>query len=432
MNDWFVFHDSGDHVGPVTIDLLAKGIVAGRVPRDARIARGAASGDWQPATAVPELVARLGELEGGNTVADIRPLVPDDPGTAPDLTEIMRREGAASHVPTQTWGPLPADKATVRDSRPSADPRSGRPQMSESGEAPLRPVSSGPPKPPIAPRASTPAIPIAPPVSLARTMSSAAPPPQAPRTPPPPPPPRNDLKATIVGMGPLGGAPPPPYGSPQHGSAPPPPPPPYGSPQQGSAPPAPAPTASGSGPAPAFAPAPPFAPAAGPPMHGSAPAMPPPPTHPSAMPAHPSAPPAPPAAHPSMQMQGPGGPAPAWSHSPSVPIMAPPQLAPPGGAPAAPPPGSVAPAPAPAVPPALAGPEPPKGNKPEEKKDEKKEPVVDPKLALMIPLGSFAVFAAIAFLMTVVAVIVKPWQPPDEKASKTHVGPVVSGAAEKK
>lgn len=58
IREWYVCTRGGEPVGPVSTDLIARGIVAGKVPRTALVAR---VGDsvWQRAMRVPEITTAL-------------------------------------------------------------------------------------------------------------------------------------------------------------------------------------------------------------------------------------------------------------------------------------------------------------------------------------------------------------------------------------
>jgi hypothetical protein len=224
-NDWFVYVDGGDHVGPVTIDLLARGLAAGRVPKDAQVARGKAD-EWRPALTFPELVAAMEEASARDG-AQLPPLVPEAPHTEPEMTEVMKRDDDMA----KAFGNIEKKR-----------------------------MSSGPPKAPLAPRISNPDVP--------RPPSGAPSAPRVPSAPPAPPPGPVRL--------PMQSTPPPPGALPP--SAPPPPPPPVRPTMQSTPPP---PFAAPPTP-------PPFAPSPMPPvtaMIGQAPTVPsapPPPLAPSA------------------------------------------------------------------------------------------------------------------------------------------------------
>ena len=63
MKDWFVYQADGNHIGPVSTELLARGVLAGKVPRDAHVG---AHGDpqWYPLLSVPEIDAEVKKLAG--------------------------------------------------------------------------------------------------------------------------------------------------------------------------------------------------------------------------------------------------------------------------------------------------------------------------------------------------------------------------------
>lgn len=62
IREWYVRVDEGDAVGPVSTELLARGIAAGKVPEQALVAR-IGDVDWQPVTRVGEIEAALRRLE---------------------------------------------------------------------------------------------------------------------------------------------------------------------------------------------------------------------------------------------------------------------------------------------------------------------------------------------------------------------------------
>jgi hypothetical protein len=174
VSEWFVFVDSGEHVGPVTTDLLARGIAAGRVPRDARIARGAPSG-WLDLMDVPEVVAALDALHNGKSI-------PEEPSTQPDLTDVMERDEfefasalAKAKVPSgppkpplppQSKAPLPAAGTAPSPSAIPPPPAAPPPMMATQH----MPPPQAPPPPPMA----MPVPPMAPPPA---SLAPSAPPP---------------------------------------------------------------------------------------------------------------------------------------------------------------------------------------------------------------------------------------------------------------
>jgi len=75
MTNWFVYQPSGNPLGPVSTDLLARGIFTGRVPRDAQVA---ALGEsrWTPVMAVSEIAEMLRSLESGGATPAPAPVRP--------------------------------------------------------------------------------------------------------------------------------------------------------------------------------------------------------------------------------------------------------------------------------------------------------------------------------------------------------------------
>ncbi len=58
IHEWYVCVPEGAAVGPVTTDLLVRGILAEKVPRNAFVARPGDDG-WQEILDVPEIVRAL-------------------------------------------------------------------------------------------------------------------------------------------------------------------------------------------------------------------------------------------------------------------------------------------------------------------------------------------------------------------------------------
>jgi hypothetical protein len=118
----------------------------------------------------------------------------------------------------------------------------------------------------------------------------------------------------------------------------------------------------------------------------------------------PSAPPPPVMPHPSAP------PPPVMpSHAP-VPIVAPvaPSAPPPPVAPLQPPQASVAP---------------PAEAKKDVQKDDRKPPAIDPKTAILVPLGIFGVFVFLSIVVTIYALIAKPWQKIEDRDAPPVTAP---------
>jgi hypothetical protein len=95
---WHVWVEGGDPVGPVSADQIARGIQAGKVPRDASV-RHEADVWWSDIHAVPDLVAAL---EATN-----RPSAPPASGRRPALTHPQFMVWIPG---TEPVGPVSADQ----------------------------------------------------------------------------------------------------------------------------------------------------------------------------------------------------------------------------------------------------------------------------------------------------------------------------------
>ena len=58
MTEWFIYQPGGNHIGPVTTELVARGVQAGKVPKDAYVAI-QSGGGWVPISSVPEIMAAI-------------------------------------------------------------------------------------------------------------------------------------------------------------------------------------------------------------------------------------------------------------------------------------------------------------------------------------------------------------------------------------
>ena len=166
VSEWFVFVSSGDHVGPVTTDLLARGIAAGRVPRDARVARGVPSG-WLEVMDIPEVIAALDALSNGGAI-------PEAPSTQPDMTDVMSRDdfefaAALQKAKGPSGPPKPPLPPQAKAPSPSSPPPSipPPPAAPPPQTTPMVMHSSAPPPPPPPPVLAMPPASVAPPVSVA-------------------------------------------------------------------------------------------------------------------------------------------------------------------------------------------------------------------------------------------------------------------------
>ena len=127
MTDWYIYQVNGNHVGPVPTDLLVRGIVAGKVPRDSHIT---SPGDiqWHQLLTVPEVTQALGDLERSGLPVPPRPLASVPPAGPPAAD-------AAPPIPLGT--PRPAARAPA--------------PMPPQATAPVAPAPPAPPVPPVPP-----------------------------------------------------------------------------------------------------------------------------------------------------------------------------------------------------------------------------------------------------------------------------------------
>lgn len=188
MNQWLVYQGEGAHVGPVPTDLLVRGIAAGRVPKDAHIAK-AGSAEWKPLMTIPEIASALealGDQEappGSIGLAPILeapapPAAPEPPMSEADATEVHRRDEAmklALSRPVSVAPPKPPSPPTRSTNPPALRP---------SGSMAIAPSRSVIPA--AVPVAPPPVVP--PPPNTVKTLPPEQPA-VRPSLPPPPPPP---------------------------------------------------------------------------------------------------------------------------------------------------------------------------------------------------------------------------------------------------
>jgi hypothetical protein len=195
VNQWFVYQGEGSHVGPVSTDLLVRGITAGRVPKDAHVAM-AGSSAWAPLMTIEEIVVALGVANDDappNSLELVRVaptrVPPDEIESEADPTEVIRRDemlkaGMALKARSPSGGP-PKPPMLVRASLPPGGQSSAPPPLRPSGSMAIAP--------------SKPAM------VAAKPVSASIPPPPPP--PPPVPPPPNTM--TMLQPQPVSVAPPP-------------------------------------------------------------------------------------------------------------------------------------------------------------------------------------------------------------------------------
>jgi hypothetical protein len=173
MATYYVYQPNQEHAGPLTVDDVARGVAARKIPNGAQFA---AVGDtkWAPIEAFEELVVAVAALNGdpGPGRPPMRTLVPADPGPR-SVPPPPRKDGhprvIISRPPTAPVPPMP-----VSERGTSAPPRRDDPSF-VIPEAPATDKGmSQPPEP------SAEAAPVATPISTAPApVPASAPAPEA-------------------------------------------------------------------------------------------------------------------------------------------------------------------------------------------------------------------------------------------------------------
>lgn len=117
MSLWYVYDSAGQHVGPVTTDLLARGIAAGKVSREAHVgAVGTTS--WHPVHQVPEVMHALQRAES------MPPPPPQADSTMlmPSLVPPVAEPAAATAPAAAPPAPAAAPAAVAGADGAAADP----------------------------------------------------------------------------------------------------------------------------------------------------------------------------------------------------------------------------------------------------------------------------------------------------------------------
>ena len=130
MRHWFVYQLDGNYIGPVTSEQLARGVIAGKVPRDAHVASPGDS-EWLGVLTVPEIAAEVRRLESTREPVGARPIqsVPPAPPPRPqDSGRVMDFAGLVQNPPriglAGEPSPRPADPFPIpATTAPAAEPK---------------------------------------------------------------------------------------------------------------------------------------------------------------------------------------------------------------------------------------------------------------------------------------------------------------------
>ena len=116
LDEWYVYQEGGAHLGPVTLDLLARGIASGKVPRTA-FAGPAGCGEWHGVLEYPQIVAALAAVEKSpDATIQMAP---------PSLSAFAVKPVAASPTATATSSPTSTSTSTsTATASPTSTPTS--------------------------------------------------------------------------------------------------------------------------------------------------------------------------------------------------------------------------------------------------------------------------------------------------------------------
>lgn len=126
---WYVYRESGETAGPMTLDKLARGVMAGELPRTASVA---AEGDreWRVLSEVPEIAKALRDLAAAGTPVNARPLglgsVPPPPAPKPpepkptDIDQLIATSVPLSFAPAAPKPLAPPAAAQQAATAPAA------------------------------------------------------------------------------------------------------------------------------------------------------------------------------------------------------------------------------------------------------------------------------------------------------------------------
>ncbi|AKU98220.1 hypothetical protein AKJ09_04884 [Labilithrix luteola] len=138
MNSWFVSVEKGGPLGPVSIDVVVRALLAGNVSPHAQVALGSPNAEWRPIMSVPEVIAAVSvagnmaaeELARTASTVYLGPHLKSTVQLPPNLalaeakmrqdTEISPKPSIPAPPPLPTSGPAPAPAAKADATTPKA------------------------------------------------------------------------------------------------------------------------------------------------------------------------------------------------------------------------------------------------------------------------------------------------------------------------
>lgn len=178
LQQYYVYSADNNHVGPVSAELIARGVVAGKVPEDAFIAP-TGSSNWTPISHIAEVFGAVSQAKKAST-----------PPPPPPLPVRASQSSIPASLPSPPTPPPPPVNASVGTAPKAlsvppmpvdafASPFALAPSVSLQSAPPLPPSASmqaAPPLPPsVSMQAAPPLVPAAEPPALAPVAPAAAP-----------------------------------------------------------------------------------------------------------------------------------------------------------------------------------------------------------------------------------------------------------------
>ena len=156
QNQFYVYSSDNNHVGPVNAELIARGVVAGRVPNDAYVAP-LGSTSWVPMATIQEIADAVQKerstpssmrptalANGAPTVISPPPALPRDLMNGPTVAATTSSNGTV--VSPNPFAPIPTQLSPAANGPASVSPSPAAPPVSQ--QPVVTPASVPPPAPP--------------------------------------------------------------------------------------------------------------------------------------------------------------------------------------------------------------------------------------------------------------------------------------------